>query len=125
MLLNIVNAIASWKDAPQFQPDATFGWVVNVVDTITTILWPLLIVVAAAGLIYSVIIGVNMAKADSTEKREEAKKRLFNLLIGMGVTIGLILFFILFINTILPAFFPNNEVDIDSGAAAAMFKLLK
>lgn len=124
MLLNIVNAIASWKDAPQFQPGAQFGWVVNVVDTITTILWPLLIVVAAAGLIYSVIIGVNMAKADSTEKREEAKKRLFNLLIGMGVTIGLILFFILFINTILPAFFPEGNVDLE-GAGEAIFKLLK
>ena len=119
MLLNIVNALAGFSEnLPE-----EFKWVENIVSTITTVLWPLLIVVSAAGLIYSVIIGVNMAKADSTEKREEAKKRLFNLLIGMGVTIALILFFMLFINHILPAFFPDGNIDLEG--AETMFKLLK
>ena len=88
-----------------------FGWVIDVVDAISYVLIPLLIVVGAAGIIYSVILGVNMARADSTEKREEAKKRLINVIIGLAVMIGLILFFILFIKFIVPAFFPPAEVD--------------
>ena len=90
---------------------AQFGWVIDVVDAISYVLIPLLIVVGAAGIIYSVILGVNMARADSTEKREEAKKRLINVIIGLAVMIGLILFFILFIKFIVPAFFPPAEVD--------------
>lgn len=118
---NVINLLASWKD--KFPDGSQFHWIVPVVEAITTVLWPLLIVVSAAGLIYAVIIGVGMAKADSTEKREEAKKRLFNLLIGMAITIGLILFFLLFINTILPAFFNNGDINIDQ--TTQMFKLLK
>lgn len=117
---NVITLLASWKD--KFPDGSQFHWIVPVVEAITTVLWPLLIVVSAAGLIYAVIIGVGMAKADSTEKREEAKKRLYNLLIGMAITIGLILFFLLFINTILPAFFNNGDISLDP---TTVFKLLK
>lgn len=88
-----------------------FGWVIDVVDAISYVLIPLLIVVGAAGIIYSVILGVNMARADSTEKREEAKKRLINVIIGLAVMIGLILFFVLFIKFVIPAFFPQSEIQ--------------
>ena len=88
-----------------------FGWVIDVVDAISYVLIPLLIVVGAAGIIYAVILGVNMARADSTEKREEAKKRLINVIIGLAVMIGLILFFVLFIKFVIPAFFPQSEIQ--------------
>ena len=84
-------------------------WVEQIVNAIDTLLYPLLIVVGAAGTIYSVVLGVNMARADSTEKREEAKKRLINVIIGIAVTIALILFFKLLISVILPAFFKKGE----------------
>ena len=51
---------------------------------------PVLIVLIAVGTIYSVVLGVNMARADSSEKREEAKKRLINFLIGIVIIIVLI-----------------------------------
>ncbi len=89
-----------------------FGWLIQVIDAISYVLIPLLILVGAAGTIYAVILGVNMARADSTEKREEAKKRLINVIVGLAIMIGLILFFILFIKYAVPAFFP------DSGATA-------
>ena len=89
------EGVEAWKQ---------FYWVFDITNAITMILWPLLIVVAAAGSIYAVILGVNMARADSTEKREEGKKRLMNVLIGMGVIIALILLMQLFVNAILPAF---------------------
>ena len=87
----------------------SWGWVKTIVSAVDTLLYPLLIVVGAAGMIYAVVLGVQMARADSTEKREEAKKRLINVIVGLAITIGLILFFKLFINTILPAFIPAPE----------------
>ena len=87
-----------------------FGWVIDVVDAVSYVLIPLLIVVGAAGTIYAVVLGVNMARADSTEKREEAKKRLINVIVGLAIMIGLILFFILFIKLIVPGFFPDPEL---------------
>ncbi len=90
--------------------DPKWGWVDTVANTIYDVLWPILIVVGAAGMIYAIIIGVNMARADSTDKREEAKKRLINVIVGLAIIIALILFLQLFISTILPAFVgPSSE----------------
>lgn len=88
-----------------------FAWVDDVTNAINTIMWPLLIIVGAAGTIYAVVLGVNMARADSTEKREEAKKRVISVLVGMAIIIGLILLLTLFVNTILPNFFPEMTQD--------------
>ena len=70
----------------------------DVVDVIDMVTWPLLILVASAGTIYAIVLGVQMARADSTEKREEAKKRVINVLIGMAIAVGLILLIKLFMN---------------------------
>ena len=74
-----------------------FEWVNEITKAINLILWPILIVVGSAGTIYAVVLGVNMARADSTEKREEAKKRLINVIVGIAIVVGLILFFQLLI----------------------------
>lgn len=100
----------------------SWGWVGDIVEAINTLLWPLLIVVGAAGMIYAVIIGVNMARADSAEKREESKKRLINVIVGLAIMIALILFFKLFITVILPAFFENGNIMEDGGETTAMLK---
>lgn len=94
-----------------------FEWVNQIVAVINDILWPVLILVAAAGTIYAVVLGVNMARADSTEKREEAKKRVINVLIGMAIIIGLILLLKLFMGTILPNFInkDNPMDDVETG----------
>lgn len=91
--------------------DTEWGWVYNITNAIDSVLWPLLIIVGAAGTIYAVVLGVNMARADSTEKREEAKKRLINVIIGIAITIALILFFKLLTSTIIPSLLPDVAGD--------------
>lgn len=88
---------------------ASWDWIDTIVSAINTVLWPILIVVGAAGMLYAVVIGVNMARADSTEKREEAKKRLVNVIVGLAIIVALILFFQLLISEggILDQIFPN------------------
>ena len=110
-LVNLANVIMrsslilADKQRPNLDDEqkAKFGWIFQITDAMDMILWPLLIIVASAGSIYAVVLGVNMARADSTEKREEAKKRLVNVLIGIGIIIGLILFLKLAVSVIFPA----------------------
>ena len=73
-------------------------WLPKLLTSIEWILWVALILVGACGAIYAIYVGVKMARADSSEQREEAKKRLINIIVSIVVTIALILFF----NLILP-----------------------
>jgi len=77
-----------------------------ILNAIKDILGPVLVVVASVGSIYAVFLGVNLAKADSAEKREEAKKRLINAVIALVAMIALIL--------LLKIFADNINVWIDS-----------
>ena len=76
--------------------ETDWSWVNTLVAAIKTVLWPMLIIVCAAGMIYAVILGVNMARADSTDKREEAKKRMINAIIGVVITMLMLILVKLF-----------------------------
>ena len=75
------------------------GWISKLLTALNWILWVSLVLVGACGAVYAIYIGVKMARADSSEQREEAKKRLINVIVAIAVTIALILFF----NLIMPA----------------------
>jgi heme/copper-type cytochrome/quinol oxidase subunit 2 len=90
-------------DLKDLDGHAEWGWVYTLVTTINTILVPIMAIVAAAGTIWAIVLGVQMARADSTEKREEAKKRLIGLIVGIIIMIVLIVFFSAFFFTILNA----------------------
>ena len=77
----------------------TLGWIEQFLNALSTVLWIALVLVGAAGAIYAIYVGVKMARAESSDQREEAKKRLINIIVSIVVTIVLILFF----NTLLPA----------------------
>ena len=67
-----------------------------VVDILDAMLVPILILIGTAGSIYAIILGVNFSKAESSDKREEAKKRMINAIIGLVVTILLLILLKLF-----------------------------
>lgn len=99
----------------QLDIDKNFGWVKTLNSTLKQILVPILSVVAAAGAIYAVVIAIQMAKADSGEKREEAKKRLISVIIAVVVLVVLIIFFLFFMPMILKAVLTNQGVAIPDG----------
>ena len=70
-----------------------FEWLDQLVNSVYTIINPILIVAAVAGLIYSVIVGIKFVKADTKDQREEAKKKLISVIIGIVVTFVLIALF--------------------------------
>ncbi len=73
-----------------------YEFLIPVFKNLERFLVPLLIAVATAGMIYAVYLGVNLIRADETNKREEAKKRLIWAIIGIVVMIaGIALLYIL------------------------------
>ena len=75
-----------------------FSWLNEVYNTLPDILLYMVAAVGAVGTVYAIILGVNMAKSDSDEKRKTAANRLKNTIIGVVVLIVLVAF----LNYILP-----------------------
>ena len=90
----------AWKNAlsKDGKTYAGYEWVVKLFDYIGPILYAILAVVGAAGVIYSIVLGINLAKAEDQSKRDEAKKRMVTTIIAVAVTLVLIIFF----NELLP-----------------------
>ena len=95
----------SWQEVVDTY-GANLGWISDLLTALNWILWVSLVLVGACGAVYAIYIGVKMARADSSEQREEAKKRLINVIVAIVVTIALILFF----NLILPAILSSMGV---------------
>lgn len=90
-------------------PDINSGnwsWVGDIVNAINQLLYPILILVGTAGVIYAIYLGVNLARADSADKQKEAKQRMINALVGLVSIIALILLLKLFCQ-MLPTWAPN------------------
>ena len=103
-----LEGITTWESlAAYFGED---NWISTLLSSISWILWVALILVGACGAVYAIYIGVKMARADSSEQREEAKKRLINIIVAIVVTIALILFFNLLLPVILNAFNVFDEL---------------
>ena len=105
--LNSMLGVSSWQDVVDKATDSgnyNFGWVGDLLTTLSIVLWVLLAIVGAAGGIYAIYVGIKMARADSAEARDENKKRLINIIISIVVVVVLILFFNTFLPMILDAF---------------------
>ncbi len=78
--------------------EGNLAWLEDVYNTLPNILYAILAVVGGAGTVYAIILGVNLAKSESDDKRKQASTRLKNTLIGVAVLLVLVLF----INLLLP-----------------------
>ena len=66
------------------------GWydsLMQIVGIVDSLLNPILIIGGTAGMIFVIVLGVNFSKAESADKREEAKKRMINAIIGVVITL--------------------------------------
>ena len=69
-------------------------WVSALMTAVSNIINPILILVATAGIIYAIVVGVKFAKAEDKSQRDEAKQKLITVIIGIVVTAVLILLFV-------------------------------
>ena len=83
-------------------------WIQDNLKTFMSIAMPIVLaVVLAFGVFFCIKLGIVYAKAEKTEDREEAKKRLVGAIIGFGIgIIGAVVMWILFTNqTLINAIF--------------------
>jgi len=80
--MNLISLMATWKD-----------WTNIISNAIDAFIGPLLIILCSLGIIYAVIVGIKMLKADSKEKRQENKQILINIAISLVAVIVLIAVF--------------------------------
>ena len=85
------------------------NWLDVLISSVYNVIGPILIVVAVAGIIYSIVVGVKFVKADSKDEREEAKQKLISVIIGIVVTFVLIALFYW-----LAYAFSNGIIDLQS-----------
>ena len=88
------------------------AWLEDVYNTLPNILYAILAVVGGAGTVYAIILGVNLAKSESDDKRKQASTRLKNTLIGVAVLLVLVLFINLLLPMILHAAYPNDVTKV-------------
>lgn len=84
------------------------AWLDDVYNILPSILYAILAVVGGAGTVYAIILGINLAKSESDDKRKTASTRLKNTIIGVAVLLVLVLFINLCLPAILHAAFPNE-----------------
>lgn len=70
--------------------DVIADWQGKIISAVDKILVPILIIGCSVGLIYAVVIGIKMMKADKKEEREENKSRLINIAISIVAVVVLI-----------------------------------
>ena len=73
--------------------DTGITWVDTLVKAVMNIINPILILVAVAGIIYAIVVGVKFARAEDKGARDEAKQKLITVIIGIVVTVVLIALF--------------------------------
>ena len=67
-------------------------WQGKVINAVNTILVPLLIIACSVGMVYAVIVGIKMVKAEDKGARDENKARLINIaisIVSVAILIGL------------------------------------
>ena len=85
-LTSIANILGNFA-LPEGSPYAFLNPILTFIEDAMI---PIIIILLAVGAIYAIILGVNMARAESAEKRDEAKKRILNFIIGIAVVVVLL-----------------------------------
>ena len=76
----------------QMLADIAADWQTKVMNAVDRILVPILVIACSVGMIWAIVVGIKMMKADDKTKREEAKATLINIaisIVAIAVLIGL------------------------------------
>ena len=88
-----------------------YTWVADLFEVLYPLLYAIMAITAAAGAVYAIVLGVNLARAEDQSKRDEAKKRLITTIIAVAVTILLVVFFNELLPMILESFIDPSGGD--------------
>ena len=102
--MNMVSKLlAGWGDLINTEVGAKYEWMGDVFGAIEIVMYILMGLVGAAGAIYAIYLGINLARAEEQGKRDDCKKHLITVFIAVAVTIVFVLFFNLLLPMIVKA----------------------
>ena len=70
--------------------DIASDWQTKVTSAVEKILVPILVIACSIGMVWAIVVGIKMIKADDKSKRDEAKATLINIAISIVATAVLI-----------------------------------
>ena len=76
----------------QMLVDIASDWQDKVTKAVDKILVPILVIACSVGMVWAIVVGIKMMKADDKSKRDEAKATLINIaisIVAVAVLIGL------------------------------------
>lgn len=88
----------------------TYQWLAPIATFLDGLLVPFTILVAVAGSIWVIVLGVNLARAETSDKAQEAKKRLINVAVAMIAVIVFIWLLTWFASSVGNIFGQGSEV---------------
>lgn len=107
---NFISLLGAWSSDAFTGP---YAWMQQLFTVLYPLLYAIMAVAAAAGAVYAIVLGINLARADDQSKRDEAKKRLITVIIAVAVTILLVVFFNELLPLIIEAFIsPEGENQV-------------
>ncbi len=68
-------------------------WKSKIMTAVDNILVPILVIACSIGMVYAIVVGIKMMKADTKDQREENKARLINIAISIVAIAVLIALF--------------------------------
>lgn len=110
MILNnpLLAGLFYKKDTWDSKVESKFDWLEPIAKFLDQALIPVIIVVGALGAIWIIILGVNLARAETADKATEAKKRLINVVIAL-VAVLILVFLLSFFVTKAPEWFSDSS----------------
>lgn len=108
LFLNLPSLGGLFYDEKDWEGRQQFQWLEPIAEFLDSALVPVIIVVGALGAIWIIILGVNLARAESSDKATEAKKRLINVVIALVAVILLVFLLAMFIGN-APDWFDTSE----------------
>lgn len=110
ILNNPLLAAGLFYDETKWETDGMkkFSWLKPIAEFLDDALIPVVIVVGALGAIWIIILGVNLARAETADKATEAKKRLINVVIAL-VAVLILIFLLAFFVAQAPTWFASNS----------------
>ena len=99
-IMGFMGAITTDANGNKVSDGINFGkdtpdWIINImvpiINVLDSLLLPIIIVLGTAGMIYGIVLGVQYSKAETADKRDEAKKRMINAIIGILIVLILLI----------------------------------
>ena len=106
----------------------SFEWLYPIATFLESLLVPVTIILAVAGAVWVIVLGVQLARAESADKAQEAKKRLINVAIAI-VAVIVFIWVLSFFVTQVPTLFgsqasnPIGGGSTGGGEEEGMFKI--